>query len=202
MADVGYSHPELVKRWELFVGECWKRSWNPVITSSSRSYAQQAEWYRLDRLGLWPTGPVANPNQFWGMTPWGWPAYGSLHMIQQDGYSHALDMVVYGPTVAGWHAVAWQCGLGFPEPGENWHAQWWGNDGIYPLEEDMFSAETLRDAISSRRDGSVGSARVSNGAVQIRLGDDPTQPGLDQWWDVADVAEFIHRHMKHQDTGI
>jgi hypothetical protein len=56
-------------------------------------------------------------------------------------------------------------------------------------------------AAMGRHDGSVGSLRVHNGIVEIRLGDDPAQPG-EQWWPWADWAEFVHRHMKSIDTTI
>jgi hypothetical protein len=133
MTDVGYSHPEFVRRWELFLGEAWARGWDLGITSSSRGYDQQKKWYQLDQAGLWPTGPVANPDQVWGMSPFGWYAKGSLHMVQVDGYSHAMDIFFVGAPAEEFHEIALPCGLGFPEPGENWHMQWWTRFGVFPV---------------------------------------------------------------------
>jgi hypothetical protein len=202
MTDVGFSHPELARRWGLLVGECWKRSWNPYITSSSRSYETQTSWYKLWIAGQWPTGPVANPDQFWGWAPWGMPMYGSLHMVQKDGYSHALDVVCGGANTVEFQAVAWQCGLRFPERGEYWHCQWWGNDGIYPVyleveEPDMTLDEYMHGigrVAEPGTEGGLGELRIIDGAIHQKLDDG-------QWYTLADRDEFIHRHMKSLDEG-
>jgi hypothetical protein len=193
MADLAFSHPELARRWDLLVKAAWSHSWDVRITSSSRSYQTQLAWYRLDQAGLWPTGPVANPDQIWGMTPWGWLAKGSLHMVQQDGYSHALDLSFVGATASQFRAIALPCGLRFPEAGEDWHCQFWGNDGIYPVTEDDMTLEEFMHGI-----GTVGEAqgnlKMIDGVIHQKLSDG-------NWYTLADVQEFIHRHMKHLDEG-
>lgn len=192
MVDTAFSHPELARRWESLVGECWKRSWSPTITSSSRSYATQTSWYKLWRAGLWPAGPVANPDQFWGWAPWGMPCYGSLHMVQKDQFSHALDVVCAGANVTQFQDLAYQCGLRFPERGEYWHCQWWDLDGIYPVylevEEPDMTLEELARGIGRDGDGQ-GCTKVIDGVINIKLNDG-------NWYAIADAIEFIHRHMK------
>lgn len=127
MADLGFSHPELSRRYTLLVGEMWRRGFDIWIASSSRSEAQQREWYALYLRGLWlvdgKPAIVADPDRDAGATPFGWNAHGSLHMIQRDGYSHALDLGSAGCTHAQLHAIADLCGLRFPEPTEWWHTQ-------------------------------------------------------------------------------
>lgn len=147
--QLAFTHPEFVRRYELLVERCWARSWSIWISSSSRSYEQQTAWYRLFLAGQWPA-PVANPDQRWGPSPWGWDARGSLHMIQHDGWSHALDLSWQGPYAYQLHALARTCGIRFPEPGEDWHAQWWGLDGIYPVEDDDMNLEQFADGIGAR----------------------------------------------------
>lgn len=197
MADIlDFTHPELKRRWGMFVGDCWERSWNPVATSASRSHDTQAAWYALDQQGLWPTGPVANPDQVWGKSPFNWIAYGSLHMIQSDGYSHALDVTIQGATRAQYEPVARKRGLRLPEPGEYWHLQWWDLNGIYPieLENDMTLEEFARGIGRYEPDGegSQGSVRIIDGVIKQKLDDG-------NWWPLADVWEFTHRHIKHLD---
>lgn len=184
------THPELRLRWEAVVKECWTNSWDATVTSASRSYEQQKAWYALDRAGKWPTGPVANPDQFWGWSPWGMPCYGSLHMLQQDGYSHALDVSWVGPSTEVFHEICRVNGLQFPEPGEHWHAQWWGNFGIFPIdkkENDMTLDEFMK-GIGREGDGQ-GCLKIFNGVIHQKLDDG-------NWYTLADVWEFIHRHSK------
>jgi hypothetical protein len=146
---LAWTHPEMVARWERFVARCWARSWNVGITSSTRSEELQREWYRLWKEGKWPN-LVADPDRDGGPSPWGWRAHGSMHQIQADGYSHALDIWWIGGATSEVHAEARLCGLRFPEPSEIWHMQFWDPwAGIYPIlappplteEVDMFMVD-------------------------------------------------------------
>lgn len=149
MADLAFSHPELARRYELLVERCWQRAWDVSISSSSRSEATQRAWYALYLKGQWivdgKPAIVADPDRDAGATPFGWRAHGSLHMIQQDNYSHALDLGITGPTHEDFQALAWTCGLGHPEPSEWWHFQAFDaySNGFYPVEEDDMTPEQL-----------------------------------------------------------
>lgn len=129
MADIANSHPELVKRYNKLVEESWKRSWFIGITSSSRSYDEQAALYRayLNHTG----NNAANPDQVLGKSPWGWPVKGSYHMEQADGFTHALDLHWSQCSPEQFAELANYCGLHLTVPGENWHFQWWDTDGIF-----------------------------------------------------------------------
>lgn len=66
---------------------------------------------------------------------------------------------------------------------------------------------TTPDELASmlgRRGPGVGCTRVSPDGthVQMRLSDDPKEPGVEQWWAWADSAEFMHRHLKSIDTWL
>jgi hypothetical protein len=142
MADIAQSHPELAKRYNQLVELCWARGWYVGITSSTRSYQEQTILYANYRAG---TGnKAANPNAVIGKTPFGWNAYGSYHMIQQDGYSHALDLHWQQCTPGQFAEAARQCGLRLTVPGENWHFQWWNTAGIFdkPLPDPIVVPET------------------------------------------------------------
>lgn len=130
---IAFTHPELEKRYNRVVEVFWSQNWDIWVTSSSRSYEQQKEWYELYLQGKWPN-LVANPDRYQGHSPWGWDAWGSMHMVQADGYSHALDIGWNGPYDREAHAIFEQYGIGFPESTEGWHAQWWDPwAGIYPV---------------------------------------------------------------------
>mgnify|MGYP000653304996 CR=1 FL=1 len=132
MADIAQSHPELVKRYNKLVKLCWANSWYVGITSSSRSYEEQASLYQAYKNG---TGNnAANPNGVIGVSPWGWVAHGSYHMIQEDGYSHALDLHWSQCSPEQFAELAEKCGLKLTVPGENWHFQWWDTNGIFEEE--------------------------------------------------------------------
>jgi hypothetical protein len=186
MADTGFSHPELARRWDLLVGRAWAKSWDLWIASSSRSYTTQMAWWEAYMAGNWPA-PVADPNQIWGPSPFDWTAVGSLHMIQPDGFSHALDIGWAGASDGQMQALAAECGLRFPEPGEKWHAQWWGLDGVYPVkEEDMTVDEFM--AQTGRLGDTLGCLEKRDGIWGQHLSDG-------NWYTVADIQEFIHRKL-------
>lgn len=129
MADIAQSHPDLAKRYDQLVGLCWEKGWYIGITSSTRSYQEQATLYAnyQNHTG----NNAANPDQNLGASPFGWEVHGSYHMIQQDGYSHALDLHWQQCTPEQFAGIARQCGLHLTVPGENWHFQWWDTNGIF-----------------------------------------------------------------------
>lgn len=165
----------------------WEKGWDIWISSSSRSYETQSAWWDLYQHGLWPAR-VAPPDQIWGPSPWGWEARGSLHMIQEDGYSHALDLGWRGPFDFQIFEVAKACGLRFPEQGEDWHAQWWGLDGIYPVEEE---ADMTVDEFMEQ------TGRVGNDLGQVSKRDGIWGQVLSDgvWYTIQDRQEFIHRKL-------
>ncbi len=134
MADVANSHPELVKRYNNLVKLCWSNSWYVGITSSSRSYDEQMSLYQSYKAG---TGNnAANPDSVLGPSPWGWTVHGSYHMVQRDGYTHALDLHWQQCTAAQLAEAAKSVGLRLTVPGENWHFQWWNGTEIFPVLEE------------------------------------------------------------------
>lgn len=141
-------HPEFAARDERlrYQAECEGMTvWH---ISTVRTYDEQLVLYNryLAGIGNQAAAPWASYNY---QSPWGWLARGSLHMVQADGYGHAID---YG-LIGDWnrfHEMAAFHGIGFPVPGERWHAQWWDHRGIYqnhlppapqpPKEEDDMAA--------------------------------------------------------------
>lgn len=203
-AQLVFTHPELARRYDLLTARMWARGWDLSISSSTRSDTMQREWYWLYLHGQWPA-LVADPDRYYCPAPpelGGWPARGSMHTPQADGWSHALDLAWVGPRADQVHNEAYMVGLHAVEPTENWHFQCWDPSGMFTVyeDDDMFTPETFASAIG-HRGPDIGNTRVVDGIVQLRLSDDPDQPGVEQWWSYADVMEFIHRHMKHIDTG-
>lgn len=147
MADVGQSHPELVHRYNRLVQLCWERGWYVGITSSSRSYAEQRSLYRAYLAG---TGNMAaDPDAVVGKSPWGWVINGSYHMVQEDGYSHALDLHWQQCSPKQLETAANLVGLKLTVPGENWHFQWFDTYGIFqpllpePLPPDPYEEDEM-----------------------------------------------------------
>lgn len=198
--DAAQSHPELLRRWNLLVSRSAERGWGVWIVSSTRSIDTQRFWYALYKMvpSQWPN-IVADPDRDAGVTPWGWRGRGSFHMVQLDGYSHALDINWSGAYTHEMHALANTCGLRFPEPTENWHTQAFDaySNGFYPVEEDDMTPS------------------------QLGLIRDPDRPDVDEWgmflmetvpgpngepatykWYRYDVAvTFIHQELKMARLG-
>lgn len=128
MADLGQSHPDLVRRYQALAADARRRGWAIGVTSATRDRAQQAELYRRRRLPVghpdrWPAS-VANPDADGGPSPWGWHWAGSYHMPQADQRSHALDLHWSGCDAGDVERLAATYGLVQTVPGENWHYQW------------------------------------------------------------------------------
>lgn len=126
--NLGQSHPELARRYDHLVRLCWERGIEIGITSSTRSRAAQEAMYYRWRLpknhpNHYDVPSVANPNSDGGPSPWGWRWRGSKHMVQADGYSHALDLHWHGIHAAGFEQLAMLVGLRQTVPNENWHYQ-------------------------------------------------------------------------------
>lgn len=124
-------HPQLLKRYERLVEFCWDRSWYVGVTSATRSYDEQRTLYRAWLRG---TGNyAANPDQVLGNSPFlpTWKVRGSYHMVQADGYSHALDLHWQQCSDEQFKKAAELFGLRQTVPGENWHYQWWDTTGIF-----------------------------------------------------------------------
>jgi hypothetical protein len=203
--QLAFTHPELVRRYEMLVARMWRRGWDIGITSSSRSEAQQRLWYQMYLRGEF-ANIVANPDRIYARSPWGWVARGSMHMIQADGYSHALDVNWTGCTGRQMLDEAYMVGLFNVEPTENWHLEAWDYRGYFEViedEDDMDQAQfnqLLANAIG-RQGPHVGNTRVTD-VVQVRLNDDPNEPGVEQWWAISEAVEFIHRHLKEIDRVV
>ncbi len=188
-----WTHPELVRRYTLLVERCWAKGWDISITSSTRTEATQRLWYGLWQQGLWPN-LVADPDRYYCQAPdelGGWTAKGSMHMIQQDGYSHALDLAWWGPSATQFRLEAFECGLRAVESTENWHYQFWDvSREVFPCPgDDDVTAEQLAAMF-----GPPDRVRVTAGVIEIHLfKEDGSDDG---WWPVSDVWEFTHRHIK------
>lgn len=130
----------MVARWERLVALCWEHGCEVWISSSSRSYATQKDLYRRWVNGTYKTPYVANPDRVVGPSPFGWTIHGSYHMIQADGYSHALDLGHRGLSNGDFDDLAVSCGLVRTVPKEFWHRQWFSRDVLFDapaLEDDM-----------------------------------------------------------------
>lgn len=192
MADIAMSHPELARRYSLLVERCWSRSWDVSISSSSRSVETQRAWYALYLKGQWiqdgKPAIVADPDRDAGATPWAWRARGSLHMIQQDGFSHALDLGFSGGSHEDLHAIANTCGLRFPEPTEWWHTQCFDaySNGFYPVEED--------DDMTPQQLGLIRNPDGSDtwGVMLLETVEPPTY----KWYPFNAAVIFIHQAFK------
>lgn len=160
---LGSSHPELVRRFTGLLEAAWSRGWHLDIVSSTRSYDSQKSLYTAWRSGL-RSSIAANPDALLGTAPISellkdngmWKVWGSMHMPQYDGYSHAIDVAIEGCTWGELHALAAQYGLIKTEPTENWHLQWWScSRGVFPTslpiakEEDDMNAREMAAALGA-----------------------------------------------------
>lgn len=121
----------MVRRYNALAAAAHERGWRVGVTSATRSREIQADLYRRWRAGTYNVPSVANPNGVNGVSPWGWTIYGSYHMPQHDGYSHALDLNWSGCTAAELERVAAGYGLVQTVPRENWHYQWFHRRTIF-----------------------------------------------------------------------
>lgn len=124
-------HPEFAARDAALRAECDRRGWGLWWVRQEATYQEQYNlwWKYVNNQGNlavapWAIGPV---------TPFGWRQIGSLHQVQQDGFSHAADYGISGCTWPQFHGVAWDVGIRFMVPGERWHGSWWDSAGIYPV---------------------------------------------------------------------
>jgi hypothetical protein len=170
---LGWSHPELVRRFNGLLEACWARGWFLDVISSTRSYESQKSLYVAYITGL-RSSVVANPDAFAGYAPQsellseggGWAVWGSMHMPQYDGYSHAIDVAIEGMQWWELHALAQQYGLYKTVPSENWHLQWWTpRDGVFDApflieQEDDMTPRDLAAAIGATYNEQSGLVEV------------------------------------------
>ena len=199
MAGLDYIHPEMIKRFTRLVRWAWSNSWDVGVNSGARSYSQQKDWYTQYLNGTWPYGLVADPDRISGPSPWGWIAKGSLHMIQADGYAHALDINWIGTTAQRVHEQAYKYGLRFVEPTENWHCQWWDfRSGIFPvLEEDDMTPEEYAHSLGLHPDPDNPMSGVY-GVMLLEEWDPSTGHAAYKWYPYSEAIKFIHQEMKMQ----
>lgn len=130
-------HPEFQNRHDALCAAAEARGWSVSwYIPQERSYSEQLYLYNLYKAGKGnyavPPGLVSGLK-----SPWGWYQTGSNHMVQPDGYSHAIDYKISGCTWAQFHNLANEYGIGFPQMGikgqqdEPWHGTWWDSRGIY-----------------------------------------------------------------------
>lgn len=156
------------------------------------TYEQQKALYDRYRAG---TGNLAvDPDAPGYLSPWGWRQRGSWHMVQVDGYGHAIDYSWDGCTAVEFHTLCARHGIGFPVAGEDWHAQWFDWNGIYidhsePKDDDM-NAQQFADAIGATipTDGPLA------GKVCVPLIDDNLQTTT--LYPLASAITFTHQEMK------
>lgn len=184
-------HPELERRWALLVARTWMFGAEVWIEAGERSYETQADLYRRWQAGTYNVPAVANPDRVVGASPWGWPVVGSYHMVQADGYSHALDIGWRGLPDAIMREVAWSCGLRQTVAGEKWHFQWWDTTGVFDVlknpEEPMDLAQELAKAMGP-------TVTVENGVVMVELIDDSLTSHTR--WPLGQAITFIHQELK------
>lgn len=189
------SHPELQRRWDLLVARTWMFGAELWVEASTRSEATQRDLYERWKLGLYKVPIVANPDHVLGGSPWGWPVRGSYHMVQADGYSHALDVGWRGITQDLFESVAATCGLLRTETNEAWHYQWWDTArGIYPVDEpkgDIVDlARELTHLLGPR--AQLG----EDGIIRLPLIND-TLDGTDLY-PLGETLIFIHEELKRK----
>lgn len=134
MADLALTHPKMAERCNQLVALCWSRSWYVGITSSTRSYDEQKSLYDAYKNAPSTHNTAANPDASLFTSPaevGGWPVKGSFHMVQQDGHSHALDLHWSQCSPEELAEAAQQCGLRLTVAGENWHFQWFDQNGVF-----------------------------------------------------------------------
>lgn len=143
--ELALLHPEFRRRNEALVAECWRRSWNVRYVRVTADRKAQRDLYQayVNRVR---SIPAANPDAVGSLCPDDplltgggarWNVVGSLHMVQADGWSHAIDYGIEGCTWDEFHALAHGLGIRFPLAEwavykEPWHGQWWDASGVYP----------------------------------------------------------------------
>lgn len=177
----------MVRRYNALVEKCWSNGWNISIVASTRDYATQKGLYDAWRAGL-RSAQAANPDVDLYTSPWGWVAKGSLHQIQADGFSHALDLGWSGCSPMDLANAAAEFGLRLDVAGENWHFQWWDYNGIHDapaLKDDDMTLEEFAKGIG---------AEIENGVVVVPLIDDDLQNF--KKYPLAAALTYTHEEMK------
>lgn len=194
MADLTNIHPDLAKRFTRL--KLWAESndWQMGITSGYRNYFEQLKLYQDYITGASPILAV-NPNVVTGRSPWGWDAKGSLHQLQHDGYSHALDIWWIGTNTATIHNKAYQFGLQFVNSAEAWHTQWWDfRSGIFPVIE-MEEEDVTVDEFRKSTGLVVDPDNPTSGVLGVMLLENVDPPTY-KWYDFATALIFIHQELK------
>jgi len=194
MANLTNIHPELAKRFTRLADWAATQGWQVGITSGSRSYAEQRNLYIAYVTGARPILAV-NPDIVTGASPWGWNAKGSLHQIQYDGFSHALDIWWIGTDASTIHSKAYQFGLQFVNAQEDWHCQAWDfRSGIFPIvekEEEDVTVDEFKQATGLV----VNPDAPTSGVLGVMLLE-TVDPLTYKWYDFATALIFIHQELK------
>lgn len=197
---IAQTHPELERRWNLLVGRTWMFGTELWIESATRSRETQADLYARWKAGTYLVPVVADPDRVLGPSPWGWPLTGSFHMVQADGYSHALDIGWRGLDDEMMRSIALSCGLYQPEAREKWHFQWWDTyNGVYPVRENPTTQED--DMTPQQLAMFFGPSAVlgDDGVCRLPLAtDNAIELGTDEveMHPIGDVLKFMHREAK------
>ena len=165
MKDLTLTHPDMAKRFNALVEYGAERGWHVSIISSTRDYAEQKALYAAWASGL-RSAKAGNPDADLYASPWNWMARGSLHQVQVDGFSHALDLGWAGCSPFDIADAAQTFGLRLDVAGENWHFQWWGPGGVHPAP----ALDTKDDDMTPQEFATaIGAKMNSDGVVVIPL---------------------------------
>jgi hypothetical protein len=181
----------MVLRNEALIADCETRGITVGAARITADYAQQKALYDAYKAGH--GNLAADPDAPGVQSPWAWKVHGSFHQIQADHWSHAVDYTIAGCTWDQFHDLADRHGIRFPlfdlGLGEEWHAQWWDEHGIYPdlslPPEDDMTAQQLADALG---------AKLVNGIVMIPLVNDDLVTFTD--YPLASAITYTHEEMK------
>lgn len=127
-------HPTLAWRLYLALLELWTNYGfrSVTIESAARTELEQRRLYAAYKAGTFPN-LVANPDREISNTPIG-KMRGSWHMVQRDGFAHAVDLTRPGHRLT-WpmmHKALDSVGLWHGVPTEPWHAQAMLSSGWVP----------------------------------------------------------------------
>lgn len=191
-------HPELWRRYELLVGRTWMFGTEIWVEASERSYATQADLFKRWNAGTYRVPSVANPDRILGPSPWGWDIKGSYHMVQGDGYAHALDIGWRGLSDTMMTEILASCGLRQTVLGEKWHVQWWQGRTIFdvqesPTEDDDMTLDELARAFGPK--AQLG----ADGVIYLPLATDAgiiDKTGEVEMYPIGDVMTYIHMEGK------
>lgn len=137
------TEPELARRYTRLIEIQWEKSRQAGISAATRSRALQESLRTAFLAGTYKVPDVADPNALGSWSPWGWRTRGSKHMIQADGYSHALDLWRAGSTEQEFKDDANACGLSQTVKHEWWHLQAWEGGLWFPITDPKLLGQVL-----------------------------------------------------------